>query len=100
MLELERRHKARGLRVVSVAREDDSARVAEVAKEEGMTYPCFLDADGAWSKAADAKSIPLFLVVDRQGKLAYRHSGRLLAGSAGLERLEKVLEQALAAQGG
>jgi hypothetical protein len=39
--------------------------------------------------------IPAFIVVDRRGKLAYRHVGKLTQGSTGFLALEHTIEQAL-----
>ena len=95
VLELERRHGARGLRVVSVTREDDRAEVESAAKEHGMDYPGFLDVDGAWSGAAQMRAIPAFVIVDKQGRLAYRHAGRLSKDSESFERMNAIVENAL-----
>lgn len=100
MLALERRYGIRGLRVVSVTREEDRQRVAAVAKGERMTYACYLDTDGAWSKAAEARTIPQFLLVDRNGRLAFRHTGKLVEGSSGFVQLAEVLERALGPSAG
>ena len=94
------RYGARGLRVVSVTRhgEDDAERaeVAAVAKEEGMTYPCFLDVGGGWSERAAIGHIPAFVVLDRDGRLVYRHGGKLAAGTPELEALVQAIDRALA----
>lgn len=95
VLELERRYKARGLRVVSVTRDDDRDEVAAVAKEHGMDYPGFLDADGSWSKTASMRAIPAFVVIDKSGKLAYRHGGKLTADSDAFRGMASVVEAAI-----
>ncbi len=99
VLELAGRFGARGLRVVSVTThgEDEQERsfVASVAKEEKMTYPCFLDVDGGWSKSAGVGHIPAFVVLDRQGQLVYRHGGKLLQGTADYDALVHAIETAL-----
>jgi hypothetical protein len=99
VLELAGRFGARGLRVVSVTThgEDDAERmlVASVAKEEKMTYPCFLDVDGGWSKRAGIGHIPAFVVLDREGRLAYRHGGKLIQGTADFDALVHAIETAL-----
>jgi hypothetical protein len=100
VLALAGRYGARGLRVVSVTKhgEDDAERaeVASVAKDEKMTYPCFLDVGGGWSEQAGTGHIPAFLVVDRKGRLVYRHGGKLVQGTADFEALVKAIDQALA----
>lgn len=95
MLALEGRYRARGLRVVSVTREDEGDAVATAARQHGMDYPAFLDVDGAWSRAAGLRGIPAFVVVDKQGRLAYRHAGALEEGSDAFARTSEVVDQAL-----
>ncbi len=99
VLALAGRFGTRGLRVVSVTKhgEDDAERahVASTAKEEKMTYPCFLDVDGGWSTAANVGHIPAFVILDRSGKLVYRHGGKLMAGTAEFEALTRAIERAL-----
>jgi hypothetical protein len=93
---LEGRYKARGLRVVSVTREDDRAEVEASAKEHGMDYPGFLDVDSEWSKGAGTLVIPAFVVIDKSGRLAYRHVGKLTEGTESFQKLVAVVDQALA----
>lgn len=99
MLTLEGRYKARGLRVVSVTKdgedEDGKKEVAEKAREEKMTYPCFLDVDGTWSEKAEMSAIPVFMVLDRDGKTAYKHTGKLSEGTESFEAMKGAIEKAL-----
>jgi predicted DsbA family dithiol-disulfide isomerase len=101
VLALAGRFGTRGLRVVSVTKHGDGAEeraeVAEAAKHEKMTYPCFIDLDGKWSESAGIGHIPAFVVLDRKGRLVYRHGGKLTEGSADYEALTRAIEQALAA---
>jgi hypothetical protein len=100
VLELGGRYEARGLRVVSVTKhggdEEDRKLVAETARNEKMTYPCFLDTDGAWSKLTGLSLVPVFLVVDRDGRVAYRHWGKLALGTGGFDQMRDAIELALA----
>ena len=77
------------------ADQESKQRVADVAREEGMQYPCFLDVDSSWSKQIGVRTIPAFIVVDRRGKLAYRHMGRLRRDSNAFAALEHAIDQAL-----
>jgi hypothetical protein len=101
VLALAGRFGTRGLRVVSVTKhgEDDADRalVAKVAGDEKMTYPCFLDVDGSWSDRARIGHVPAFTVVDKSGRLVYRHGGKLLEGTADFDALVQAIELALAA---
>jgi predicted transcriptional regulator len=77
--------------------EDEEAKkhVAETAREEKMTYPCFLDVDGAWSEKSEMAAIPVFMIVDRQGKVAYKHSGKLAEGTDSFEAMRSAIDKAL-----
>jgi hypothetical protein len=92
---LERRYATRGLRVVSITRDDARSDIDAAARQHGMTYPGYLDADGAWSRTAGVRAIPAFLLVDKSGRLAYRHTGALREGTDAFERLAGVIEQTL-----
>jgi hypothetical protein len=101
VLALAGRFGARGLRVVSVTKHGDDdaerAEVAAVAHEEKMTYPCFLDVGGGWSDSAGIGHIPAFVVLDRDGRLVYRHGGKLSVGTPDFEALTRAIERALEA---
>lgn len=101
VISLAGRYGTRGLRVVSVTKhgEDDAERaeVASVAKQEGMTYPCFLDVGGSWSDRAGIGHVPAFFVLDRAGKLVYRHGGKLVQGTPEFEAVVQAIDRALAA---
>jgi hypothetical protein len=96
------RYGTRGLRVVSVTKHGDDeaerAEVASVAKKEGMTYPCFLDVGGDWSKRAGIGHIPAFVVLDREGRFVYRHGGKLIEGTPEFEAVVRAIDRALEAK--
>jgi hypothetical protein len=101
VLALKGRYGARGLRVVSVtAFEDEPGErklIADTAREEHMTYPCFLDKGSVWQQAAGTSGeIPLFLIVDRSGRLAFRQKGLLRQGTPEFDQLAAAIERALA----
>jgi hypothetical protein len=58
-----------------------------------MTAPTFLDVDGAWSKAAKVQLEPTFLLLDRGGRLAYRHAGKLTTDGAAFAKMAAILEK-------
>jgi Redoxin len=95
------RYGTRGLRVVSVTKHGDDdaerAEVASVAKKEGMTYPCFLDAGGDWSNHAGIGHIPAFVVLDRDGRFVYRHGGKLIEGTPDFDAVVRAIDRALKA---
>lgn len=97
---LEASHKARGLRVVSVTEvdegdDDDRNRASGAVKKHGMDYPCLLDEEGRWMKAAGMARIPSFMVVDREGKVRFTSRGKLTQGSDGFAKLEAAINKAL-----
>ncbi len=94
---LEESHHARGLRVIGVTRtgqdEEERAWTAETAKKHGMTAPSFIDdLNGTWAKQAGITPMPGFLLIDKEGKIAYRHAGKLEKGSAAYEEMSKLVE--------
>jgi thiol-disulfide isomerase/thioredoxin len=100
ILALQSRYGARGLHVISVAAFDDAPGerqiLADVAREERMTYPCFLDLGSVWQHAAGTSGvIPMVLLVDRQGRFAAQEKGLLLQGAPSFERLAAAIEHAL-----
>ncbi|HRI67986.1 MAG TPA: redoxin domain-containing protein [Polyangium sp.] len=101
VLALHERFQARGLRVSGVSEfdstdaESERKSVTDAAHEEKMVYPTFLDDKGIWSKKHDAASIPAFLVVSREGKIIFRHRGKLVVDSPVYAQLSKAIESAL-----
>lgn len=96
---LEKRHHGRGLRTISVTEHgtDERQWVADAVEQHGMDYPCYLDGDGAWSKQAGIKLIPVFVLVDAEGRVAYRHAGKLVEGSADYKALDAAIVRTLEA---
>lgn len=71
--------------------------IADSAREEHMTYPCFLDKGSVWQHAAGTSGmIPMFLVVDRSGRIASRQKGLLRQGTPGFDAVAAAIERALA----
>jgi thiol-disulfide isomerase/thioredoxin len=101
VLALKSRYGARGLRVVSVTAFDDAPGEREIvaasAREAHMTYPCFLDKGSVWQHAVGTSGmIPMFLIVDRNGRLAFSGKGLLLQGTPAFDSLAAAIERALA----
>lgn len=103
VLALKARYEPRGLRVVSVSNfEGDSPNeakeIADAAREEHMSYPCYLDKGAAWQKKVGTTGeIPYFFVVGRDGRLAFKHLGRLGEGAPETAEVSSAIERALAA---
>lgn len=94
---LEERHHARGLRVIGVTKmgddEEEQTLVATTAKKHAMSAPTFLDPDGAWSKEANVAQAPGFLLIDREGRVAYRHIGKLDESYKAFNEMNAILEK-------
>lgn len=58
-----------------------------------MTAPTYLDVDGRWSKEADVRLAPAFLLLDREGRLAYRYAGKLTVDSAAYQEMAAIAEK-------
>ena len=101
VLALHERFQARGLRVSGVSEFDSSdaeserKSVTEAVHEEKMVYPTFLDDKGVWSQKQGTSAIPAFLVVNREGKIVFRHRGKLVVDSPVYAELTKAIESAL-----
>ncbi len=94
---LEERHTARGLRVISVTKhgknEVERARIEEVARNHGMTSPSYLDVDKSWSKAAGLLMNPSFILLDREGRVAYRSTGQLERDDHAWLEMDRILSE-------
>jgi cytochrome c-type biogenesis protein len=93
--ELERlyqQHKARGLTVVGVSidagGEDDAVR--DFAREYGMTFPVWRDADGRVSTVFGAIGVPATYLIDRAGTLRWRKVGPIAERDTGRARARKA----------
>jgi hypothetical protein len=86
---------ARGLRAVGITGHgSDSGEKADVVKaaaDHQMSWPTYLDVTGAWTKAAGIRGEPVFVLLDREGKIAYRHAGKLTTDSAGFAAMKDLL---------
>ena len=101
VMTLHGRFKARGLRVVGVSNfdptdaENERNGAAVAAREEKMDYPTYLDENNGWSKKHGIADIPAFLVLGRDGRVVFRHHGKLVEGSSAYTEMAKAIETAL-----
>jgi cytochrome c biogenesis protein CcmG, thiol:disulfide interchange protein DsbE len=95
--EVWREYSARGVALYSVDTDDPSddreARVKEFLLRDGLTFPVVLD-DGSALKAFSVALLPTMLVLDKEARVIWNHSGALT--SAGEKELRGVLDRALA----
>jgi hypothetical protein len=91
------RNAARGLRAVGITGHgsdaEEKAQVVKAATDHGVTWPTLLDVSGAWQKAAGIHLEPTFLLLDRTGKVAYRHSGKLTTDSDAFAKMSAIVEK-------
>jgi thiol-disulfide isomerase/thioredoxin len=82
LLEIEKRHAARGLRVLGVhtpefEHEKDRAAVVRKVKELGLDHPVMLDNDAAYWRLLGNRYWPTFYLVDRQGRMRGIYIGEM-----------------------
>lgn len=101
VIALHGRFEARGLRVVGVSSfdpddaESERQSAIEAAREEKMVYPTYLDENGVWSKKNGTVDIPAFLVLGRDGRVVFRHKGKLVIDSPAYNEMAKAIESSL-----
>ena len=61
-----------GLRILALDYKESSEKVTAYIRAKGVRYPVLLDADGAVAKRYGVVGIPTYVVVGRDGKVAYR----------------------------
>jgi hypothetical protein len=76
---------------------EERAGTVDAAREEKMTWPTYLDTNGKWLEAQKALELPTFLVLGKDGRVVFRHHGKLSAESPAFAAMEKAIEQAIAA---
>lgn len=83
----------RGFEVVGVSLDEGGAEVVKpFVEEQKMTYPVVLDPDGVLADILAASVLPTSALVDRNGKVVWKHIGIVLPND---ENLTKAIEQAL-----
>lgn len=79
---------------VSVDDARATAQVRAYAKSQGWDFPTYLDPNSDLKRSLNFQDVPFVIIVDKEGKVAYQHSGYEEGGE--IELFEKVKE--LAAQ--
>lgn len=75
--------------------QEETAAVRKAAEEHDMRYPTLLDAGGQWMASAGISSVPTFVVIAKDGHLAYRYRGSVKPGSDAHTQLEAAVVRAL-----
>jgi len=97
LLALYGKHASKGLEIVGVSLDDSSAEssVRDFAKEQKITYPIALDPDGKLANDFRTSVIPTSVLVDRGGKIRWRHIGAIEPHD---KELESAITKAIAAR--
>jgi hypothetical protein len=68
---LEKEMRGKGLQVVSIDRDEAAETATRYLSLHGFGWPNYHDREGKLSKALGDRRIPLTLLVDAQGRIAY-----------------------------
>jgi len=61
-----------GIEVLAVGKKEARAKIAGFVGKEGLPFPVLLDEDGRVSDVYDVGSVPVFLIVNKEGVIAWR----------------------------
>lgn len=61
-----------GFEVIAVNVKDDEAKAREFVAQEKLPFPVVLDKDGAIAKAYSVKTLPVMLIIDKEGQIKWR----------------------------
>jgi thiol-disulfide isomerase/thioredoxin len=67
-----------------------SAMVKTYTKSQGWNFPTYLDPNSDLKRSLNFQNVPFVLIIDKEGKIAYQHSGYEEGGEA--ELFEKIKE--------
>lgn len=60
---------------VSIDDSRASAQVKSYAKSQGWEFPCYLDPNSDLKRSLNFENVPFTIIVGKDGKIAYMHSG-------------------------
>lgn len=83
-------HNARGLEIVALSLDENAGKVAKFWRGNGYTFPVAMRSDAVRYYFGNIKGTPTTFIVDRKGKVAYKHLGGMPDGE-----LEKRIEALL-----
>lgn len=87
------RLRARGVEVIGVDQEESATRVESFAREFGVTYPIYIDPNGALRRMVGSRFIPTTIYIDGNGRIRWIHPGPLTGGE--LSRIAQAPEENL-----
>jgi thiol-disulfide isomerase/thioredoxin len=86
-----RDYREKGLEIVALAIDENSAEVREFWGKRGYSFPVAMRSDAFFAHYGRVSTTPMFYIVDRHGILRHR-----IAGTVGPEKLEALLRPLLA----
>lgn len=72
---LHQRYESLGVAVWGINVDDDPAKAEKILKDIPVSFPVLFDPDSAVSKRYGVDSMPTTVLVDRNGKVRFRHRG-------------------------
>jgi len=76
--------------------EADPDKVAAKVREFGLQHPVMMDNDFAYWRALNNRYWPAFYLVDKQGRIRFRHVGETHAGDSRAQAIESDVRKLLA----
>jgi hypothetical protein len=69
----------KGLAIISIDSDEDAGAAAAIVKKEQIPWPNYHDADGTLGQAFGRDALPLGVLIDGEGKVAFYKSGYTVA---------------------
>jgi peroxiredoxin len=73
---LQKKYGSKGLAVIGVSMDDEEKPVRSFYKELGMTYPVAMGDAAMAERYGGILGLPVTFVIDRQGRIRFRHDGQ------------------------
>lgn len=89
LAQLQERERTNGLRVVGVSIDaaEDRQRVIEAGPQLGIAYDVWLDPEDRIAGLTGTTAVPASVLIDRKGRLRWRHVGVLRGDTPGFEQI-------------
>ncbi|CCW34876.1 thiol-disulfide isomerase-like thioredoxin [Chthonomonas calidirosea] len=88
---LYRRYHRRGFEVIGISLDNQPSQLSAFLRNTGITYPAGLPVTGDILKTYQVQTIPLLILVDKQGRLRWRQEGLGLLTERQLEAQVQTL---------
>lgn len=84
--DLQRRYAEKGLRVFAVSVDESDADVAEFLAKHPLALTILRDPQGTLPQALDLQAMPTLVLIDRDGRVHWKHEGFIDADRAVIEK--------------